>query len=124
MKFAAVDQAGDDFALVERSGQIGTDNAGNLGEVEQRRARGANVAIDRLHPVQGADDVAGLGDRLHLVVREMIRDAGSSAVHLGAAQRIAIDDLVDGGLLTICGPPRWTLLLPAVITTSSASAGM
>ena len=58
----------------------------------------ANIAIDRLHPVQGADDVAGLGDRLHLVAGEMIRDAGNGAVHLGAAQRLAVDDLVDGGL--------------------------
>ena len=61
-------------------------------------AHRADVAMDGLHAVQRADDVARLGDRLHLVAREMIGYAGDRAVHLGAAERFAVDDLVDRGL--------------------------
>ena len=39
VEFAAVDQARDDLALVERPRQVGADDAGNFGGIEQRRAR-------------------------------------------------------------------------------------
>ena len=98
MELAAVDQARDDLALVEGPRQVGADDAGDLGRIEQRRPRRADVAMGALHAVERAHDVARLGDRLHLVAREVIGDAGDGAVHLGAAQRVAIDDLADGGL--------------------------
>ena len=97
VEFAAVDEARDDLALVERLLQVGADDAGNFGGIEQRRAHRADVAVELLHAVERADDVAGLGDRLHLVAREMIGDAGDGAVHLRAAQRVAVDDLADRG---------------------------
>ena len=98
VELAAVDQAGDDLALVEGPRQVGADDAGNLGRIEQRRAGRADVAMDTLHAVQGAHDIAGLGDRLQLVAGEMVGDARHGAVHLRTAQRIAVDDLADGGL--------------------------
>ncbi len=98
VEFAAIDQARDDLTLVERPRQIRADDAGDVGGIEQRRPGGTDVAMGALHAVERAHDVAGLGDRLHFVAREMVGDAGDGAVHLGAAQRVAIDDLADGGL--------------------------
>ncbi len=75
VKFGGVDQSRDDLALVERPRQVGPDDAGDFGRIEQRRPRGAQFAMDLLHPAQGADDVAGLGDGFRLVAREMVRYA-------------------------------------------------
>jgi hypothetical protein len=98
VEFAAIDQAGDDLALIEGARQIGTDDARDLGGVEQRRPRRADVAVGALHAVERAHDVARPGERFPFVAREVIGDARDRAVHLRAAQRVAIDDLADRGL--------------------------
>ena len=54
--------------------------------------------MDFLHPAQGADDVAGLGDGFGLVARKVVRYARDRRVHFGAAQRFPVDDLLDRGL--------------------------
>ena len=79
--------------------EIGADDAGNFGEIVNSGAPDrALLAMDLLRPVQRADDVARLGDRLQSRRGEMVGNAGNRAVHFRAAERFAVDDLVDRGL--------------------------
>ena len=83
---AAVDQPGDDLARVVLRHQRGRHHAVELGRVVGRRARLAQRDVDLLHRIEVGDDVAHDLQRVLVVERVVVGDAGLARVHLGAAQ--------------------------------------
>ena len=51
-----------------------------------------DVHRQRFHPVQATDDLAGDRQRMMVVLREVIGDAGDARVHVGTAQFLGADD--------------------------------
>ena len=115
----------------------------HFGGAFYRQCRMSAAGIPQIATVFG-ECTAG-GAYIPALADEVVMTAGNSSVHLGGPQivKAAIREIVDRDMLcisappsvsrstisriaalTICGPPRCTLLLPAVMTTSSARAGM
>ena len=92
---AAVEHPGDDLAHVERHPHVGRRATEQLVGVVQRRVGGLARARAELAPAEVAHDLAADPQRVQLVDGEVVRQAARARVHLGAAERLLVDDLVD-----------------------------
>ena len=93
VELAAVDDARDHFAHVVGLLDVGADDAVDLVRVEARRNGLADVDRDLLRAIEIADDPARDRERVVVVEREMVGDAGHAGVDVGAAQFLRRDDL-------------------------------
>src|SRR5437588_2096689 len=92
VELAAVDEAGDDLThLVGPAGVSRDDPVDLIGRVE-RLARRLDLYRDGFAAIEVADDAAGDAERMPVVERIMVGDAGDAAVHLGAPQLLGGDD--------------------------------
>ncbi len=87
----------DHFAHGEGALEVNADDSRYFGCIVKWRVAGAGP-VRTLWPVQSSDDVANLGERLEFGRGEIVAHSGNAGVHLGAAQRLAVDNLVDGRL--------------------------
>ena len=96
VELAAVDDAPQDLAHVERHAHVGRRDAEQLLGVEQRAASAvADGRGPELAPVEAANDLAADPEGVELVVGEVVAQAGDPGVHVGAAQRLLVGVLVD-----------------------------
>jgi hypothetical protein len=86
VELAGIDQTRDDLARVVGLLQVGRHDAVELGRVVERVARLGQVQVVALDPVQVADDAPRDGQRVGVVHRHVVGDAGGARVHLRAAQ--------------------------------------
>ena len=93
VELAAVDDARDHLAHVVGLADVGVDDAVDLLGRVARRDRLADVERDPLGAIEVADDAARDRERVVVVEREVIGDAGDARVHVGAAQLFRGDDL-------------------------------
>ena len=98
-KLAAVDDARDHLAHVVRLADVGGDDAVDLRRVVARLAPASRSSSSgALGPVEVADDPARDRERVVVVLREVVGDAGDAGVHVGAAQLLGGHDLAGRGL--------------------------
>ncbi len=95
---AAIHEAGDDLARVVLRRQRRRHDAVELGRVVGRRPGRGERDVRLLRRVQPGDDAAHDGERVAVVVRIVIGDAGLAGVDVGAAEVLRRDDLPGGGL--------------------------
>ena len=95
---AAVDDAGEHLARVERLAQVGRREVEQPVGVEQRRVGGARGPGAALAPVEVAHDLAADPDRVELVDGEVVGAARGAGVHRGAAERLVVGVLAGGHL--------------------------
>ncbi len=95
LEAAAVEHPRVDLTDVERDPHVGRGASDQLVDVVDRIVGRLGRAGPELLPAQVADDVADHPQRVHLVVGEVVAQTARAGVHLGAAQRLFIDDLVD-----------------------------
>ena len=81
-----IDQARDHLAHVVALREGGRDDAVDLGRVKGRRARGRDLDIGRLHPVEAGDDGAHDGECVLVVERIVIDHPRLAGMHVGSAQ--------------------------------------
>ena len=95
---AAVHQPRDDLAHVEALARVGRDDAVEVARVVLRLLRRGNLPGILLAPVEVADDRADDGQRVLVVERVVVGDAGGAAMHVGAAQLLGADLFAGRGL--------------------------
>ena len=84
---AAVDEPGDDLADLDGPARVGRDGAVEAGRVDRRRLRrGPIPGRRRRPPVQVADDRPAERERVLVVEREVVGDAGGRRVEVAAAE--------------------------------------
>ncbi|MNS72635.1 hypothetical protein D3C72_1060540 [compost metagenome] len=98
VEFRAIDEAGDDLAHVVGLARVGGDHAVQFLGGIQRRRRLVQADLVRLAPVQVLDDVARQGQRVVVVLGEVVGHAGQPGVNVRAAQVLGADFLAGGGL--------------------------
>src|SRR5450830_1391533 len=98
VEFAAVDDAGDDFADVEGLPRIDGDHAVQLFRRELRLHRFTHGRLLGLLPVQVRHDGARQRQRVHVVLRQVVDDAGQARVHVAAAQVFRAHHFARGSL--------------------------
>ena len=97
VELAAVDDARDDFARLVGPARVGRDDPVDLlGRIE-RLARRLDLDRYALRAIEIADDPAGDAERMMVVQRIMVGNAGDPAVHLGAAELLGGDDFAGRG---------------------------
>ena len=92
---AAVEQPSEHLADVERDAHVGRRAPDQFGRVVQRIVGRLGRAGPEPLPTEVADDLAGDAQAVELVGGEVVGQAARSAVHLGTAERLLVDDLVD-----------------------------
>src|SRR5205814_3410247 len=98
VELAAVDDAGDDVAHVVGPAHVIRDDAVDLlGRVERLLRLGERQRY-RLHRIEIAGNAARDAERVAVIERVMIGDAGDAAVDVGAAKLLGGDDLAGGRL--------------------------
>ena len=96
---AAIDDAGDDLADIERAaGVLRHDAVKLLGRVQRLARLRARPRGTVLRAVEVADQVARDLQRMAVVLGEVVGHAGNAGVHVGAAQRFGIDHFAGRGL--------------------------
>src|SRR5262249_43552813 len=93
VKFGIVYQPGDNPPNVVLFLQMSRRDAVELGGLKLRLTWFSQGHIARLPAVQGADDLATERQRMTIILRVVIRNAGFSGMHVGAAQLFGSDDL-------------------------------
>jgi hypothetical protein len=93
-----VEDAGEDLAGVERFAQVDRGDAEQVLGVVERRVGGLGRAGAELAVTEPGDDLAGDADGVHLVVGEVIAEAGGAGVHVGAAELLLLRVLAGGHL--------------------------
>ncbi len=86
VEIGAIDEAGDDLANVEGFPGVGRDHAIQFVDRVDRFARFGEAQRRTLAPVEVADDAAGNRQRMRVVLRVVIDDAGNPGMHIGAAE--------------------------------------
>src|SRR6185312_10940838 len=92
LEFRTVGDARDDLADVERLARVNGYDAVDLISGIFRLDRFAHGNGQFLDAVEVGDDVARDRERMRVVLGEMVGDAGYRGVHVGAAERLGIDD--------------------------------
>ena len=99
VELAAVDDARDDLAHVEGLARVGRDDAVQFGRVVAAAGAAADAAAAAgLRQFRLATDGARDGQRVHVVLGQVVGHARQARVHVAAAQVFGADDLADGGL--------------------------
>ena len=93
VELAAVDDARDHLAHVVGLPDVGVDDAVDVLGRKPRRNRLAHLQRDALRPVEVADDPARDRQRMVIVERVVVGDAGHARVDVGAAQLLGRHDL-------------------------------
>ena len=93
-KAGAVDDAGDQFADVERASDVGRDDAQQLPGIIHRFGGSAVGSPPGFGGGKAAQDLPCQADAVTFLFCEVIADAADAAVHFGATQGFFVDDLV------------------------------
>ncbi len=98
VEFAVVDDAGDDFANIERLAQARRHDSVELVDRVARLARRAQLDIRSFLAIEPGDEVARERERVLVVGRQVIDDPGDPGVHVGATEFLGGDDFAGRGL--------------------------
>ncbi len=98
LQIAVVDQPQQHFAVVGRMPVVGADNAVDLARVMARRQRRSHIPALLGHGAEVGRDAAHDGDRMAVVLGQMVGDAADAAVHLAAAQGFNVNLFLGGGI--------------------------
>ena len=98
VQLAAVNDAGNDVARVIGPAYVVRDDAVDLFGRIERLPRLREREWHLFHRVQIADDLPRDAERVPIVERVMVRNAGDPAMHIGATQFLGRDDLAGRGL--------------------------
>ena len=122
VEFGGIDNAGDDLAHVVLLLQIDRHQPIELGGVERRLARGGKCNVDRLLGIEIGDDAPRNRQRVMIVLRQMVGDAGLARVQVAAAEILGAHHLA-GRRFTSGGPPRKMVPWFLTMMVSSDIAG-
>jgi hypothetical protein len=98
LEATAVEQPGEHLADVERDAHVGRRAAEQLGRVVERRVGGLGGSGPSLRHPRWRRCWRVMRMRVELVLGEVVGQATRARVHLGAAERLLVDLLVDGHL--------------------------
>src|SRR6516165_2803967 len=97
VELAAIDETGDDLPHLIRLARVRRDDAVDLLDRVERLARRGDFDWSALCAIEIADDAPGDAERVVVVERIVIGDAGDAAMHFGAAELLGGDDLAGRG---------------------------
>ena len=98
VKFAGIDQPGDQFAHIEGGARVLGQDAVDLLGVPSRGDRFLSQGRRPMAQRAGRDDFPSQGQGVRVVIRQIVRHAGAAAMHIAAAQGFGIYLLARGRL--------------------------
>jgi hypothetical protein len=98
VELGAIDDAGNDLAHVKGLAGVGGDHTVQLFCCIFRSYRRTNAGARGLFLIQVGDRAAGNGQRMQVVLRQMVGHAGEARVHIATAQVFGRHHLAGGGL--------------------------
>src|SRR5262249_23457766 len=94
----AVDDTGNDFAHIVGHAQVGRDDTCDFRGIEQWRLTRWALAAARLGSIEIGDSAPRERQRMRVIARKMVRDAGEPCVHVATAEILRRNDLAGRGL--------------------------